>query len=109
MGQSPRDAWEKSTERIFGKGTASQRKACPRGTFLGLCEEGLINIVEAGNYCRSQKNKDYAVKAVEILKHNPELANNKNKLWDKIAGSCKAQNNQMDVAIALWERGLIRY
>ena len=38
----PKDAWDKSTEEIFGRGTASQSKGCPRGAFLGLCEQGLI-------------------------------------------------------------------
>ena len=69
----PKDAWDQSTKMIFGKGTASQKKGCPKGAFLGLCEEGLIKGVKEGHYCDSIKNKEYTVKAVEAIKHNPEL------------------------------------
>jgi len=34
----PKEAWEKATREIFGEGSSSQQKGCPRGAFLGLCE-----------------------------------------------------------------------
>ncbi len=71
--ESPRDAWEKATEKIFGEGSSSQQKGFPRGAFLGLCEEGMVKGVVSGNYCRSNRNKDYAIKAVKLLKKFPEL------------------------------------
>ena len=42
----PIAAWEKAMQTIFSKGTASQKKRCPRNTFLGLCEDGMINGVK---------------------------------------------------------------
>jgi hypothetical protein len=104
----PKEAWERATIEIFGEGSTSQQKGCPRGAFLGLCEEGMIKGVPLGSYCSSLKNKSYAVKAVNLLKHNPEYQNNKNALWAKAVGEYKAHNNQMDVVIALWENDLIR-
>ncbi len=105
----PREAWEKATIEVFGEGSSSQRKGCPRGAFLGLCEMGLIRGVPKGDYCNSQKNKAYAVEAVNLLKQDTDYLSNKHALWNKIVGECKAHNNQMDVVIALWENGLIRY
>jgi len=103
---NPKDAWGHLQKRFLEK-VQQAKKGCPKGAFLGLCEEGLIKGVKEGHYCDSIKNKEYAVKAVEAIKHNPELTNNKSKLWDYVVGSNKAQNNQMDVVIALWERGYI--
>ena len=103
------EAWEQSTSNLFGQGTHSQVKGCPRGAFLGLCEEGLVNGVKPGNYCKSIKNKAYAVNAVKLLKKNPELAVNKSKLWYKSVGEPKAHSSQMDIVIALWEKGLIDF
>jgi len=107
--KSPQDAWEKATSKIFGWGTSSQRKGCPRNAFLGLCEEGLVRGVEPGDYTRSQKNKSYAVDAVAILQRYPSLAGNHNRLWSKVlADEHKKHNSQMDVVIALWNAGLIQ-
>lgn len=104
----PKEAWEKATIEIFGESSSSQQKGCPRGTFLGLCEEGMVKGVSSGDYCNSQKNKSYAVKAVNLLKQDNEYLNNKQALWHKTVGEYKAHNNQMDVVIALWENDLIR-
>lgn len=53
IAKNPRDAWEKSTTEIFGKGTSSQKKGCPRGSFLGLCQEGLVKNIPSGQYCET--------------------------------------------------------
>lgn len=105
---NPKEAWEKATIEIFGKGSPSQQKGCPRGAFLGLCEEGMVKEVPAGAYCMSQKNKAYAVKAVNLLKQDAELQNNMHTLWSKAVGEYKAHNNQMDVVLTLWKNDLIR-
>jgi hypothetical protein len=47
-----------------------KKKGCPKGTFLGLCEEGLVKGIPKGNYTKSVKNKKYAIKAVTVLKQN---------------------------------------
>ncbi|WP_339319345.1 hypothetical protein [Paenibacillus sp. FSL R10-2734] len=106
----PPNAWNKAASDMFGEGTSSQRKGCPKNTFLGLCEEGLIRGVPKGNYTyRSDSlNKTYAIQAVELLKANPELAKDKNELWRKVIKGVKKQHNsQMDVVLALWNNNLI--
>ena len=75
---------------------------------VGLCEEGIINGVAAGKYTKSLLNKQYAVKAIQLLRSDPSLALNKAQLWNKIQnGNKKAENGQLDVVLALWEKGLI--
>ena len=39
---SPVSAWNQATSEIFGKGSSSQKKGCPRNAFIGLCESGLV-------------------------------------------------------------------
>jgi len=107
--KNPIDAWEIATCQIFGKGTSMQRKGCPKGAFLGLCEEGLINGIPSGRYTRSHKNKSYAVKAVQMLKNNPTKHYTEKTLWNEVIGhKDKAYNQQMDVVITLWEKGYIK-
>ena len=96
--KSPRQAWEKVTAEIFGRSTSSQVKACPRDAFLGLCEEGLISGIPRGEYTKSEKNKQYALDAITLLKENPELAAQPLALWKRVMkGTRKAHNQQMDV------------
>nr|WP_051348398.1 hypothetical protein [Peribacillus kribbensis] len=40
--KTPIDAWNEATTEIFGRGTHSQKKGCPKGAFLGICEAGLL-------------------------------------------------------------------
>jgi hypothetical protein len=106
--KSPINAWERATSEIFGEGTSSQDKGCPRGAFLGLCEEGIITGIPAGNYTRSIKNKEYALKAIRLLKEGPEIT--QTELWGKVVESEGIKHNeQMDVVISLWKNGLIKF
>lgn len=108
--ETPLDAWNQATIELFGANTPAQRKGCPKNAFLGLCEEGLVRGIPKGNYMyRSDSlNKAYAIQAVELLKANPELASDRNVLWKEVMkGVKKSHNSQMDVVLALWERGLI--
>ena len=106
--KSPINAWKRATGEIFGRGTSSQDKGCPRDAFLGLCEEGIITGIPAGNYTRSIKNKEYALKAVRLLKEEPEVT--QTKLWDKVVeGKGIKHNGQMDVVVSLWKAGLIKF
>ena len=104
----PRDAWERATSEIFGKGTWSQRKVCPRNAFLGLCEDGKIKGIPLGNYTNSKKNKEYALKAVQILHEIPAFSSEPRSLWNRIVErEYKVHNQQMDVVISLWINNLI--
>ncbi len=104
---SPVEAWERATSEFYGRGTASQKKGCPRNAFLGLCEEGLVRGIPAGRYTRSRKNKQYAVDAVRI-QHTPGLADSPGDLWHAVTGAeRKVHNQQMIVVAALWNHELI--
>ena len=56
----PVNAWKEATSKEFFGKLAAQKKGCPRGAFLGLCQEGYVKGVNPGVYTRSRKNKDYA-------------------------------------------------
>jgi hypothetical protein len=104
---SPQTAWEMATIEIFGFGTSSQSKGCPRSTFLALCETGKVKGIVSGVYTAAKQNKEYAIKALELLADNPSLSNSK-ILWTRIQGGIKKSHNfQMDVVAALWTGGFI--
>ena len=106
---SPNEAWELATAEIFPNSKSSQKKGCPKGAYLGLCEEGVIVGVPRGNYCRSQKNKGYALQAVSLLMQSPNRSPSEESLWRLVMeGVEKVSNHQMDVVLSLWHGGLIR-
>jgi hypothetical protein len=105
---SPTDAWQAAVEEIFPNSPSSRAKGCPRGSYLGLCEEGIVTGVRAGKYTRSNDNKAYAINALQILRLEPSLNLDKSELWRRVsAGTEKAQNGQLDVALSLWDKGYI--
>lgn len=106
-GDHPVTAWEKSTKKVFPSSTHLRDKGCPKGAFLGLCNEGLIKGIDAGEYAKATKNGAYAVKAIAILKRNRFLVSQPDLLWKKIAPSI-THNHQLEVVIGLWEAELIR-
>lgn len=109
---TPPMAWQSAVESTFQINSTSIQKGCPRNAFLGLCEEGLVKGVEIEQYTRSDLNKAYAIKAVEILKEKEKEFKTK-ELWIEVlkrldSDVSKAHNSQMDVVIALWKAGMIR-
>lgn len=104
---SPSDAWDSAVSKVF-QSKSSQKKGCPRGAYLGLCESGVVSGVLAGSYCRSKKNKEYAIKALQILRKSPKSQFNEDTLWRHVmAGEEKVPNHQMDVVLTLWNEGYI--
>jgi hypothetical protein len=103
---SPNEAWGKVAFVLFDS-ESSQEKGCPKNTFLGLCEEGLIKGFSKGTYTKSIKNKDYALKAIAILKKPNNTEVTPSELWKKLNLGDKKHNSQMDVVLALWENDLI--
>lgn len=112
-GMVPQQAWEQSTEEVFPDRPASRDKGCPRYAFLGLAEEGLIVGIRPGDYTNSQDNKRYAVAGVRLLKNEPHLCTNVNKMWRRVMRNeqdkNKQHNEQMDVVAGLWKNGYIRH
>ena len=43
---TPLAAWEAATKAIFPESRSSQRKGCPRASFLALCEIGAVKGVQ---------------------------------------------------------------
>jgi hypothetical protein len=101
-------AWENATIKLFGRGTASQKKGCPKHSFLGLCEEGIIEGIPKGAYSNepNSKNREYALRALELICKDPSYLKNKMALWQKITDI--KYNSQLDVVFALIEKGYIK-
>jgi hypothetical protein len=106
-GGLPDEVWNEQANLIFGYGSSSANKGCPKGAFLGLCESGFIKGIPTGNYTNSIKNKKYAIKAVAILKEEPNIANSPKDLWIKVIDEEKKPNSQMEVVCELFKAGMI--
>ena len=108
-GIDPILAWKAASAEIITESRELRDKACPRGAFLGLCEEGLVKGVAPGPYHRGYKmNKVYALKGVEILGQEPELVGDVRKLWSRVVGNnAVGHHGQMDVVVELWNNGFI--
>lgn len=105
---TPETAWEMATIEIFCDGTPTQSKGCPRSTFLSLYETGIVKGIKSGVYTSAKQNKEYAIKALELLSDNPSLSKESKILWTKIQGGIKkSHNSQMDVVLTLWTQGFI--
>ena len=106
IAENPKIAWNMGLKE-FTRSESTLTKSCPRGAFLGLCEEGIIVGIPAGKYTRSITNKAYAVKAVEILRKSQQNIS-QSELWKMVAPHrTSPQDGQMDVVQSLWEQGFI--
>jgi hypothetical protein len=54
-GEDPVIAWKNAAVSTFPEKKSAQTKGCPKGAFLGLCEEGLVTGVVRGRYTRSNR------------------------------------------------------
>jgi hypothetical protein len=82
--RSPGGEWVRAVARAFPSSESSRTKACPRGAFLGLCEDGLVIGVPPGRYTRSAKNKAYAIAAIRLLRREPSLASDIPSFWCRV-------------------------
>ncbi|WP_341220693.1 DUF6979 family protein [Polaribacter atrinae] len=109
---NPEENWKTEVKKAFVDSTSSQKKSCPKSTFLGLCEEGFIKGISKGKYTTSIDNKAYAIKAIDILRNNSINTYTTKELWVKVKKELfiikKDHNSQMDVVLALWENGLLK-
>lgn len=105
----PRTAWDEAVTRVFPESRSSQKKGCPRDSFLALCEMGIVQNVLPEAYTRSKKNKSYVVRAMDALRSNPALSTDKEGLWQIVTDRAgKVPNSQMDVVTTLFQKGFIR-
>ena len=99
--------WESAMKQLYPTSPAARRKTCPRGAFLGLCEEGLVKDIPAGHYTASKDDKAYAVRAAALLAEGTQSWST-SALWQAVTDDPeKTHNSQMDVVLALWKNGLI--
>ena len=106
-GASPVKRWQSAMEKVYPTSVSAQKKGCPRGAFLGLCEEGLVRGIPPGQYTTSKDDKAYAVQAAALLTEGAQKWSI-SELWRAVSPDPeKAHNSQMDVVLALWKNGLI--
>ncbi|MDO5379530.1 MAG: hypothetical protein Q4E98_01495 [Acidaminococcaceae bacterium] len=94
------EAWVTTAEEIFGVGSSSSKKSCPKHAFLG--------VVDANH--KKSKNAEYALEALEKLKKNPKEKfefTSKLDFWRDAMKKEIAHNSQVDVVFALWSKGYI--
>ena len=94
-------------ETLYPTSPAARKKSCPRGAFLGLCEEGLVKGIPPGQYTASKDDKAYAVRAAALLAEGT-LSWSRSTLWQAVTNDPeKTHDSQLDVVLALWKNGLI--
>jgi hypothetical protein len=104
---SPAARWQSAMEKLYPKSLIARKNGCPRGAFLGLCEEGLVKGTPPGHYTKSKDNKAYAVRAAALLAEGTQSWSI-SALWQAVTDDPqKTHNSQMDVVLALWKNGLI--
>jgi hypothetical protein len=107
VGISPARRWQSAMEKVYPTRVSAQKKGGPRGAFLGLCEEGLVKGIPAGQYTTPTDNKAYAVQAAALLIEGTRKWSI-SELWRAVSDDPEtAHNSQMDVVLALWKNGLI--
>ncbi len=111
--QNPRRAWQTAVERATRSAT-SRRKGCPRDAFLGLCGEGMVTGIGAGEYLQptAWKNKQYAVNIAQwLLSREDAAAVDADQLWNVarrgVEDPAENQNGQLDVVVSLHTAGLL--
>jgi hypothetical protein len=107
----PETAWKRSADENLSHSEAMQKKTCPKNTFIGLCDAGLLKDITGENTCTSVQKK-YAKRAVELLRGNEQLKENKTELWRQVLKSLgcnidKHHDSQMDVVVSFFNKGLI--
>jgi hypothetical protein len=107
---SPAERWEDAVRKLYPTTPIGQKKSGPRGAFVGLCEAGLVKGIDAGAAApatsQGNRNKAYAVHAVELLKAGTHKT--VSQLWGAVTeGEVIEHASQMDVVLALWKNGLI--
>lgn len=105
---NPIAGWKTAMETLYPTSQTARKKSCPRGAFLGLCEEGLVMGIPAGQYAASKDDKAYALQAVALLSEESRKWS-VGELWRTVTNDPeKAHNSQMDVVLALWKNGFVR-
>jgi hypothetical protein len=99
---SAADAWNKAAEmEIQSMGT--RIKGCPKETFIGLCESGILKKIPKKKISAS-RNYEFALYAIKEWQKDQLISNS--KMWEKVSnhfGFAKNHNRQLDVVEGLWD------
>ena len=88
----PKVRWDAAMKKL-STSKSSQKKTCPKDAFLGLCDVGLVKGVHQGNYTESINNKEYAIRAVELLENKGAQFSSRSALWRAVMnGDEKSEN-----------------
>jgi hypothetical protein len=102
---TPAKRWQEAVKKLYPTSPIGQKKGAPRNAFVGLCEHGLVQGIQAAEG-RSSPDKAAAIKAVELLRAGSHKT--VTQLWAAVnEDDGKPHNSQMDVVLALWKNGLI--
>ncbi len=96
------EAWKNATEEII-KSKESREKGCPRKTFIGLCEAGLLKNITLTKESNSVNYK-YAKFAIGEWQKSKDIS--KKEMWVEVQKKFKSNiqhNGQLDVVCGLWE------
>lgn len=80
----------------------SQLKVCPRSAFLGL----VLKTAKING--RINKDAQYALTALDILKNNPDKNYTATSLWNSFKHDAISEQGQMDVLLALWNDPILK-
>ncbi len=102
--ENPKLAWQEAR-----KAMKASDKGCPFGTFMALCQNGNVKNLRKRDYgARPRENKNYALKAVELLKEGKSYES-KEQLWSAVIQYFPTvkENCQSDVLFALWHHNYL--
>ena len=107
---TPEERWNDAVGKLYPTTHVGQKKSAPRAAFVGLCEARLVKGIDvyspAPATSQGNRNKAYAVSAVELLKAGTHKT--VSQLWAAVSDGEEVQHaSQMDVVMALWKNGLI--
>jgi hypothetical protein len=103
-GTDPAQAWNEAAKEAFPQSPSSQKKGCPRSTYLSLAGAGHLKSVAPGQYTSAVENRKHAEDALRFLREDESLVHRPLVLWEQVLGGklTKAHNGQMNVVIGLW-------
>jgi hypothetical protein len=104
LGTNPAQAWEQAAMEMFPNSPSSQKKGCPRTTFLSLAAAGELKNVAPGAYTSAIENRQHAQDALRLLREDDSLLQHSAVLWKRVLDGklTKVHNGQMNVVLGLW-------
>ncbi len=115
-GVAPDLAWRQALETVYPpEMLANQVKhSCPKWAFSILCHEGHVIGVQSGSCPAAvgKRSAEFALDALEQLRHQPSLAGDKRELKLRVFGepgtaTYRKPNDEVEVLLALLRSGAI--